>query len=92
MGNEKKITFVNQNDLDDVIEGNLLCAFEMDDNKYIIYNKNEKDFEGNEVIYFGKIIIDNDMQYIKNLNDDEHNKIKNIIKKIINYSGDEDDA
>lgn len=92
MGNDKNVTFVNENNLIDTINVDVLCAFEYEDNKYIVYSKNEKDFEGNEIIYSGKIEIKDDKQYIRNIKGLEYEKVKDIIKKMINYSGDENDV
>lgn len=89
MGNEKNITFVNVNNLIDTIEGELLCAFEKDNVKYIVYSKNEKDFDNNMIIYFGKIEESNNKQYIRNLDSSEYIKVKDIVKKILSY-GEED--
>ena len=43
----------------EVGEVELICAFEITElsGKYIIYTKNEKDKEGNPIIYAGKINI-----------------------------------
>ena len=92
MGNDKNVTFVNENNLLNTVEVDVLCAFEYEDNKYIVYSKNEKDFDGNEIIYSGKIEFKNDKQYIKNINGIEYEKVKDIIKKMINYSGDGNDV
>lgn len=92
MGNDKYIAIVNSNNLLDVIERNLLCAFKFENKKYIIYSNNEKDYDGNEIVYVGKVIDKEGKQYIKNLKNDEYNKVKDIIKKIINYSGDDNDV
>ncbi len=89
MGNEKNITFVNENNLIDTIEGELLCAFEKDNVKYIVYSKNEKDFDNNMIIYFGKIEEYNNKQYVKNLDYSESLEVKDIIRKILSY-GEED--
>ena len=44
MGNEKYVMLVNDINKDDSYEIELLCSFEFEDNKYIIYSKNELDF------------------------------------------------
>ena len=90
MNNEKKITFVSDNDLLNIIEAELLFSFEFEGNKYLLYTKNEKDYEGKDIVYPGKIVIINDRQYIKNVNEEENKKIKDIIRCMSNYSyGDE---
>jgi len=89
---DKNITLVNAKNLLDTKEIDLLCSFEIDDNKYIIYSKNEHDYDGNIIVYSGKIEIKNNMQYIRNIDDKEYLKVKDIIKKMINYSGEEYDV
>jgi len=85
MVNDKNITLVNENKLDEYNEIELLCAFEFDNNKYIVYSKKEHDFDGNMIVYSGKIILKNNRQYIVNVDDNEYTKIKNIIKNMIEY-------
>lgn len=85
MGNDKTITLVNNNNFDEYKEIELLCSFEIADNKYIVYTKKEHDFDGNMIIYPGKIILKNNRQYIVNVDDNEYTKIKNIIKNMIEY-------
>ena len=85
MFGDKNITLVNDNDLNNYSEVDILCAFELDDEKYIIYSKNESDFDGNVIVYSGKIVLKNDKQYICNISDSEYDKVKKIIKTMINY-------
>lgn len=85
MGNDKTITLVNNNNFDEYKEIELLCFFEIADNKYIAYTKKEHDFDGNMIIYSGKIILKNNRQHIVNVDDNEYTKIKNIIKNMIEY-------
>ena len=56
MGNNKTITLIDG--YREVGEVELVCAFKIPDynGKYIIYTKNEKDRDGNTIIYSGKII------------------------------------
>lgn len=85
MFGDKNITLVNDNDLNSYSEIELLCAFELENDRYIIYSKNESDFDGNVIVYSGKIVMKNDKQYVCNTSDDEHDKVKKIIKTMINY-------
>ena len=66
MGNDKNITLVNNNDLNDYNEIDLLCAFELD--------------------YSGKIVYRGSKQYIQNVVKEEYDKIKEIIKRMIDYN------
>ena len=92
MENKKSVMLVNENDLNDSREIDLLCAFELDDTKYVIYSKNEYDYDGNIIIYSGKINIKNDRQYVENIINDEYKKIKTIIKKMIDYNSEVSNA
>lgn len=67
----------------------LICAFKLPEknNKYIIYTKNEKDRDGNTIIYSGKVIKIDNKQFIENLKDgDEWDRLKNIMKSMAKYS------
>lgn len=86
MGKDDNITLVNENNLNEYKEVNLLCAFELNDNRYIVYNKDEYDYDGNSIIYCGRIDNRNNKQYIQNIYGEEYNKIKNIIKYMIDYN------
>lgn len=92
MGNDRILTLVNEKKFLDAIEINLLCAFEYENNKYVIYTKGEKDYDENVIIYSGRIEMKENKQNIKNIDKEEYNKIKDIIKKMINYSGEEYDV
>jgi len=92
MGNDKVLTLINDRDLLSTIEVNLLCAFELEGNKYIVYSKNERDYDENIIVYTGRIEIKDNNKYIKNVDKEEYDKIKDIIKKMINYSGEEYDV
>lgn len=85
MGNEKYILLKNDKNETDNYEIELLCSFSFKENKYIIYSKNEKDFNENNIIYPAKIIEKEGKQFIKEITNDEYDKIKNIIKVMINY-------
>lgn len=87
MGNKKVITLVDG--YKEMGEVELICAFEVPEfnNKYIIYSKNEKDKDGNTIIYLGKISIKDNKQFIENIYEDEEwNSLKNIMKKMAKYS------
>jgi len=86
MENIKLITLING--IENAIEVELISAFEIPPNntKYLIYTKNEKDENGNIIIYIGKLELQNDKQYIINIeSDNEWEKIKNIIKSMLKY-------
>lgn len=87
MGNNKIITLVNG--YKEVGEVELICAFEVPElfGKYIIYTKNEKDKDGNTIIYSGKIIKKDNNQYLENINEGtEWEKIKNIMRAMSKHS------
>ena len=56
MGNNKAIVLVDG--YKEVGEVELICAFEVPElsGKYVIYTKNERDRDGNSIIYSGKIV------------------------------------
>lgn len=86
MGN-KTITLVDG--YKEVGEVELICAFEIPSlsGKYIIYTKNEKDRDGNTIIYTGKIVVRNNNQFIENVSDGiEWTKLKSIMKTMSKYS------
>ncbi len=87
MGNKKTITLIDG--YKEVGEVELICAFEVPelDNKYIIYSKNEKDRDGHTIIYLGKIIINDNKQFIENVDDiEEWTSLKDIMKLMAKYS------
>ena len=87
MGNDKKITLIDG--YREVDEVELICAFKMPDykEKYIIYSKNEKDKDGNTIIYSGKVITIDNKQFIENISeDDEWNRVKKVLKSMAKYS------
>ena len=67
MGNTRRITLIDG--YREVGEVDLICAFTIPDysEKYIIYTKNEKDRDGNTIIYSGKIISIGQKQFIENI-------------------------
>lgn len=87
MGNEKLITLVNGRE--DFSEVELLCAFELEEfnNKYIIYTRNEKDKDGHTIIYSGKLMTENDKQYLVNIDEgEEWEQVKNVMRQMAKYS------
>ena len=55
--------------------------------KYIIYTKNEKDRDGNTIIYSGKIVTIDNKQFLENIEEGrEWNKLKNIMKAMSKHS------
>ena len=86
MGN-KTITLVNG--YREVGEVEHICAFEVPElnGKYIIYTKNEKDRDGNTIIYAGKIVKKDNNQFLENINEGiEWEKLKNIMKTMSKHS------
>ena len=87
MGNDKTITLIDG--YREVGEVELICAFKITghNEKYIIYTKNEKDKDGNTIIYSGKVINIDNKQFIENINDgEEWDKLKEIMKEMTKYS------
>ena len=73
----------------EVGEVELICAFEIPElsGKYIIYSKNEKDRDGNTIIYAGKVINKNNNQFLENIKEgQEWDKLKEIMKSMSKYS------
>lgn len=86
MGN-KTITLVDG--YREIGEVELICAFEVPEllGKYIIYTKNEKDRDGNTIIYAGKIVTKSNNQFLENINEGkEWTKLKEIMKTMSKYS------
>ena len=86
MGN-KTITLVDG--YKEVGEVELICAFEIPNlsGKYIIYTKNEKDRDGNTIIYAGKIVKKNNNQFLENINEGiEWAKLKEIMRTMSKHS------
>lgn len=86
MGSNKTITLVDgYKEVEDV---ELVCAFEVPElfGKYIIYTKNEKDRDGNTIIYSGKIVTIDNKQFLKNISEGtEWNKLKAIMKAMAKH-------
>lgn len=87
MGNNKTITLVDgYREVGDV---ELICAFEVPEllGKYIIYTKNEKDRDGNTIIYSGRVETIDNKQFIKNIEEgNEWDKLKRIMKSMARHS------
>ena len=86
MGN-KTITLVDG--YREIGEVDLICAFEVPElfGKYIIYTKNEKDKDGNNIIYAGKITKKDNQQFLENINEgEEWENLKNIMKSMSKHS------
>lgn len=86
MGN-KLITLVDG--YREIGEVELICAFSIPalSGKYIIYSKNEKDKDGNTIIYAGKITEKDNKQFLENINEgQEWAKLKEIMKTMSKHS------
>ena len=87
MGNNKIITLIDgYREIGDV---ELISAFKIKDfpEKYVIYTKNEKDRDGNTIIYSGRIINIDNKQFIEDVKEgDEWDRLKDIMKSIAKYS------
>ena len=73
----------------EVGEVELICAFKVPElsGKYIIYTKNEKDHDGNTIIYAGKVIARDNNQFIENIEEGkEWNKLKEIMRAMSKHS------
>ena len=87
MRGDKLITLIDGKN--NLVEVELICAFEISEfnSKYIIYTKNERDREGNAIIYSGKIIVKDDRKYLMAIDDEnEWMKIKEIMREMAKYS------
>lgn len=87
MDSGKQITLVNN--LDQIEEVELVCSFKIPSNnqKYLIYTKNEKDQNGSVIIYIGKLeSVDNKQHLIEIKSDSEWEMIKQIIREMIKYT------
>lgn len=87
MGTNRIITFMDGDS--EVGNVEVICAFEVPElfGKYVIYTKNERDEDGNTIIYSGKIFNKDDKQYIENiLEGNEWESLKSIMKAISRYS------
>lgn len=88
MGSSNKVITL-MDDYREVDNVEVICAFEVPKlfGKYIIYTKNEKDNDGNTIIYSGRISNKNNKQYIENIFEgEEWEELKNIMKAISRYS------
>lgn len=87
MRGDKLITLIDGKN--NLVEVELICAFAISEfnSKYIIYTKNERDREGNAIIYSGKITVKDDKKYLTAIDDEkEWNQIKEIMREMAKYS------
>ena len=87
MRGDKLITLIDGKN--NLVEVELICAFEISgfNSKSIIYTKNERDREGNAIIYSSKITVKNDKKYLTAIDDEkEWNRIKEIMREMAKYS------
>lgn len=86
MGSSKVITLLDG--YREVGDAELICAFEMDGftDKYVIYSKNEKDKDGNTIIYSGKVVVIDNKQFLENVEGNEWIRLKEIMKSMAKYS------
>ena len=55
--------------------------------RYIIYTKNEKDKDGNTIIYAGKVVKKENTQFLENIEEGkEWTKLKNIMRAMSKHS------
>lgn len=87
MGNDRILTLKDKYRTIGDVE--LICAFEISGltGKYIIYTKNEKDIDGNTIIYSGKVKTVDDNQYLENISEgEEWEKLKNVMRTMAKHS------
>jgi hypothetical protein len=88
MGVDKKITLIRDNQtLGEIF---LLCAFNIKeyDNNYIVYARDNTTLNDNSnIVYFGKIITKDDLDYLVSINNEEElTTVKEKIKQLFKYS------
>ena len=82
---ENKITIVNQNQEEEEVE--LITYLNTKDNmnQYIVYTKNEKQPNGDIVIYISKLLEEDNVKKIVEIKDDEEWKnVQTLLKEIAN--------
>lgn len=87
MGANKNVVLIDGFNKIDTVD--VICAFEIPGlfGKFIIYTKDEKDRDGNTIIYAGKIFMMNGKQFIENVDEGiEWEKLKTVLKSISRYS------
>lgn len=63
----------------------LISILDSGDKKYLIYSKNEKQTNGNLVLYVSKLRIKEGTYYLDNIEDDEEwNNVKRLMSNIVN--------
>lgn len=73
----------------EVGEVELICAFKVLElsGKYILYTKNEKDKDGNTIIYAGKVVKKDNKQFLENIEEgQEWTKLKSIMRAMSKHS------
>ena len=91
MGNDRVLVLKDEDKTIGDVE--LICAFEVEGfiGKFVIYTKNEKDLDGNTIIYSGKVNDINGKQYLENIQEGtEWEKLKNIMRTMAKHSLDGD--
>lgn len=87
MGRDKKIKLIRENQ--EIGEILLLCAFSIEEyqSSYLIYAKEDTPQNFNNIVYFGKILNKDNIDYLVSINNEpELNVIKNKIKELFKYS------
>lgn len=82
---ENKITIVNQNQEEEEVE--LITYLNTKDNmnQYIVYTKNEKQPNGDIVIYISKLLEEDNVKKIVEIKDNEEWKnVQTLLKEIAN--------
>lgn len=67
------------------LEVEVITLIEIDLKKYIVYTKNEKQKNGNLIVYIGKLRINDGVYSIENIeSEEEWKKVKSTLGKIAN--------
>lgn len=82
---EDKIVIVNQDNEEEIVELVTYLNTRDNINQYIVYTKNEKQDNGDVVIYISKLIDEDDRKKIIEINDEEEWKnVQSLLKEIAN--------
>lgn len=87
MNKDSIITIINNRCIEKQYEVNLLFAFQIEDRKYLVLSKNEKDIDGNQIVYPVRMYEEEDKQFITNLDNKEYEMIRLLLKDMIKYGG-----
>lgn len=87
MNKDSIITIINNRCIEKQYEVNLLFAFQIEDRKYLVLSKNEKDIDGNQIVYPVRMYEKEDKQFITNLDNKEYEMIRLLLKDMIKYGG-----